>query len=183
MGIRTFFQSRSLRKLEQMNDRHKEMKHMSNIHSVLILFSVTSTKDLEKWKNHFNNMSREKIKFSFVFFVHHKQDIKLEQDKNGLTFYQSSLKWNGLLKETNSLNELIHKKFDLVLDLNFENVFLLNWIFVKAIAALRVGYGHQTTLTPYYDLTILTDDPKSQPKLYIDQVFYFLDKINSNEIK
>ena len=183
MGIRTFFQSRSLRKLEQVNNRHKEMKHMSKIHTVLILFSVPSLKSLDKWKQHFNNLSREKIKFSYIFYVQQKNESDFEQADNSLTFFHSSLKWNGLLKETNSLNELIQKKFDLVIDLNFENVFLLNWIFVKANTALRVGYGHQTTLTSFYDLTILTNDPKNQPKLYIDQVFYFLDKINSNEIK
>ena len=180
MGLRTYLQQRKIIRENQMNSREKAIKNWSQIRSILILCSVKTADDWDRWNKYFvvpNSTKRD------VFILGFNNDLSkelLETYKNSLLLNKKDLNWFGMIKNPTVIQHLFNQQFDLVLDFNLEDTFLLNWIYVKTNASLRVGPGERLKMNSYFDLIINMDDSNTQPKLYLEQIINFLEKINLN---
>lgn len=175
MSIRSYLQKRRLASENKTIARQKKIKNLSEIKSVFALVSVHTMDEYHKWEQFFNNFPYRKLDIEWVAFLL-KSDKTAEYPDNVLVDKDINL-W-GFPKQAQFLKGKFSNIYDLTLDLNFDNVYLLNWIWVNLNAHLRVGSDFKKEMLPYYDFTMSTKDPVNQPKLFIDQVFYFLDNIN-----
>lgn len=183
MGMKTYLQKRMIQKTNRKNERQKQMKNLSEINSVLILATFKDVEEYDKWKQYYKNIAKEKQKISLLAFVSNKLDESKIDGTSQNLILPSHIKWTGMLKNGNSIDHIINQKYDLVIDMNFDGVFILNWAFVQVNSLLRVGPDISSFMESYYDLKIKTKDALKQPKLFVDQVFYFLEKINANGYK
>lgn len=180
MGIVAFLRDRKIRNTNIKNTRIKVFKPLSDIHSILVIASLSSLKEKEKWQTYFKNLSKHKVNIELLCFVNSKvEDIENNGDVAQVIF-PSHVSFFGNVKMTESIAQLMDENYDLVLDLNFAEEDFLNLFFVKVDASLRVGGDFNDKMDSYLDLKIKTDEPKIKAKLFIDQVFYYLGKININ---
>ncbi|NOR87722.1 MAG: hypothetical protein GQ527_08950 [Bacteroidales bacterium] len=180
MGLISFFQKRNLKKAQASNQRQKVMKNLMEMKSLLVLCSVNSMEEWEKWQRYFENRIYNFSKIQLVVFI---QDKNLKEKPKSISadlFIPMEVSWTGMPKDKQSIKKYISDHYDLVIDLNFDDIFVLNWILVNSAATLKVGAGIRNEVHEFYDLIIKTETANKQPKLYIDQVFYFLQQINEN---
>ncbi|NPD47117.1 MULTISPECIES: hypothetical protein [unclassified Lentimicrobium] len=180
MGIIAFLQDRKIRNTDIKNPRRKVFMPLSDIHSILVLASLSNIDEREKWKTHFKNLSKNKVNIDFLCFVNSKSEDKENNVDLDQVIFPSHLSFLGNIKMTESVSAIIDKKYDLLIDLNFDELNILNYLIVKVNTSLRVGGDFNKKMDSYLDLKIKTDEPRLKPKLFIDQVFYYLGKININ---
>lgn len=180
MGIIAFLHDRKIRNTNIKNTRLKVFKPLSDIHSILVIASVSSLEEKQKWDTYFKNLSKHKMSIDVLCFINSKTEDKDNKEEVPQAIFPSHISFFGNLKMTESVAQLADKKYDLLLDLNFDGVAILNYLMVKIDTSLRVGGNFNDNMDSYLDLKIKTDEPKIKPKLFIDQVFYYLGKININ---
>lgn len=76
----------------------------------------------------------------------------------------------------------INTKFDLLIDINFSNLFPLLYVSSISQAGLKVGLSGEKPESSPFDLMISMTRPVNAEK-YLDQVLYYLDMINSESAK
>ncbi|HAX92452.1 MAG TPA: hypothetical protein DCY25_00650 [Bacteroidales bacterium] len=76
----------------------------------------------------------------------------------------------------------INTKFDLLIDINFMNLFPLFYASSLSQAGIKVGLSGENPETSPFDLMISMKSPVSTEK-YLDQVLYYLDMINSESAR
>jgi len=179
MGVKTYLQKRILNKEAQRNKREKQMKNLLDMRSLLVVCSVASLKEWEKWKIVFSNATLKEVEV-LAFVNTEKMPLEKDAGMEPNVIYPKQLNWLGRMKNEDTLRTFVDKKYDLLIDLNFDYRFILNWVFIKSQAGLKVGSNHRKTMLEHFDLIIKTESAKDKPKLYIDQVFYFLQNINKN---
>lgn len=180
MGIIAFLQERKIYKTDIKNTRLKAFKPLSDIHSILVIASLSSLEEKERWNVYFKNLSKHKLNFEFLSYINSKSEDKDNKNEEAQVIFPSHISFLGNIKMTESVSKTMEKKYDLVLDLNFDELNFLNYLIVKADASLRVGGDFNKKMDSYLDLKIKTSEPRIKPKLFIDQVFYYLGKININ---
>jgi len=175
MGIRAYLQKRRLATEDRNITRQKKIKNLSEIKNVLAVISLNSLQDYEKWKQIFKNISKNSFQIEWICYL---SDFGKNIDLPANVVTKYDVNFLGFPRKGQFLKEKFAKTYDLTLDLNFDNVYLLNWIWVILNSNLRVGSDYKKNMLSYYDFTMSTKDPVNQSKLFIDQVFYFLDTIN-----
>jgi len=175
--MRSYLQKQALKKEDQLQIRQKEMKNLSEMKQIFAVVSITSMEEYDKWKRLLGNFENKNLKITWVCYVVNIAKDQLEElPENVYTKYD--MNFFGFPKANLDLKKKYHAKYDLTLDLNFDHVYLLNLIWVTLNSGLRVGATEKKEMKEYYDFFFSTSNPKEQPKLFIDQVFYFLENIN-----
>lgn len=181
MGIKAYFQQRLLEKENKKNSRHKLLNNFMDMKSVLVLCSVKSVKEWRSWKVYFDNLSPHIKKVDIIAFMDVKnKPEEMEDTASEYLFYPHHLNWFGNLKEKSNIEKMIDYPYDLLIDLNFDQQYILNLILAKSKSTLKVCSDSKNEISYFCDLVIKTDSAKTKQKLYIDQVFYYLQQINSN---
>jgi len=180
MGLKTYFQRRILRKADELNERKKEMKNLLKMRSALVLCSVNSQKEAENIKTVFSNLSHKFKKIEVLAFVEKEKMPESSDDIPSQIIYSQQLNWMGNVKNSNALSAFVNEKYDILIDMNFNNRFVLNRVLVESRALLKVGSNQRESMLDYFDLIIKTDGAQTKTKFFIDQIFYFLQNINKN---
>lgn len=176
MGIRAYMQMRGLAKENRNVLRQKKIQNLSEIENAFACVSIASLQEYNRWYNIFKNISSNRFKIEWVSYLSDSKNHLEDLPTN--VFTKDDINFLGFPKNAQYLKGKFSNSYDLSLDLNFDNVYLLNWIWVNLDSQLRVGSHIKKGMLPYYDFTMSTKDPVNQSKLFIDQVFYFLDNIN-----
>ena len=180
MGLRSYFQNRILQKKELENVRKKDIKNLLSMKSLLALISVDTNEEKEVWKRYFENISSNFEKVDVLFYVAKKSVNSIEDDKEEDTIYAHQLNLSGSLKNNNRTDVYTDYPYDLIIDINFDDIYILNYMFVKSVASLKVCAEQRVRHHQVSDLLIKTDLAEKKQKLYIDQIFYYLQQINAN---
>ena len=180
MGLRSYFQNRILQKKELENVRKKDIKNLLSMKSLLALISVDTNEEKEVWKRYFENISSNFEKVDVLFYVVKKSVNPIEDEKEEDTIYTHQLNLSGSLKNNNRTDVYTDYSYDLIIDINFDDIYILNYMFVKSVASLKVCAEQRTRHHQVSDLLIKTDLAEEKQKLYIDQIFYYLQQINAN---
>lgn len=176
MGVRSYLQKQRLFSEDRKLIRQKKIQNLSEINHVFALVSIRSMGEYEKWKNIFKNLSHDRFTFDWISFLTDYQESKQTLPEN--VFTKNDINLLGFPKKTEFLKGKYSNTYDLSIDLNFENIYMFNWMWVNINSHLRVGSDYKKNMLPFYDFTMSTKDPVNQSKLFIDQVFYFLDQVN-----
>jgi len=180
MGLKSYFQNRRLNKEALRNTRKKELKNLLGMSSLLVLISVETNEDKEVWKRYFKNISSNFEKVDLLFYVNKKSKNTDEDDKEDDSVYPHQIGLFGGIKQKDRLELYTTYAYDLIIDMNFIDIYLLNYIFVKSVAGLKVCAEQREHQHQYSDLLIKTDSADEKQKLYLDQIFYYLRQINAN---
>ncbi|OYT17705.1 MAG: hypothetical protein B7C24_01290 [Bacteroidetes bacterium 4572_77] len=178
MGIRGFIRKRKLQKALEENSRLKVIKNLGRMRSVLVVCSVKTPDGLLKYKQYFRNLDQNFSRIDVLFYMPMAIAKEKRDDLDKHILYPHQLNWLGRPIEAKRMKEFREFPYDLLIDLNFDSIFALQWISVKSQAALKVGPMIKNE--DYYDMVIDTKNPMEQSKLYIDQIFHFLRQINNN---
>jgi hypothetical protein len=76
----------------------------------------------------------------------------------------------------------INTKFDILIDINFRELFPLYYVSSLSQAGIKVGLSGENPETSPFDLMISMKNPVNTEK-YLDQVLYYLDMINSESAR
>jgi hypothetical protein len=76
----------------------------------------------------------------------------------------------------------MERKFDVLIDINFRNIFPLRYITSLSKAGLKVGLSDPDPADLPFDLMISVKNPVSLDR-YLDQVLYYLEMMNSGTEK
>lgn len=80
------------------------------------------------------------------------------------------------------MDSFINTKFDLLIDINFSNLFPLMYASSLSQAGLKVGLADDKPESSPFDLMISMTSPVAIEK-YLEQVLYYLEIINSESAK
>jgi len=180
MSIKTYFQKRILQNENKKNSREKQLKNFAEIKSVLVLASLKFEKDWDVWERYFNNLSSHIKKVDIIAFVNEKKNKQDQENLPENLIFPHQINWFGNANDRLKLKAYEEFQYDVLIDLNFDDLFVLNQVFVKSKSTLKVCSDERKTHLQFCDLLLKTDSPNTKQKLYIDQVFYYLRQINSN---
>lgn len=79
-------------------------------------------------------------------------------------------------------NEFMNRKFDIVIDLNFENIFPLAYISSLSVAGLKVGIFEENNKVHQCDM-MLQMSKKTDKGEYLAQVVHYLEMVNRDSDK
>jgi hypothetical protein len=82
------------------------------------------------------------------------------------------------IPESNEANSFINTRFDILIDLNFNKIFTLNYITFLSVAAFKVGLYETESIDTPFDLMMDIKNPVNTNN-YLDQVIHYLEMINS----
>jgi hypothetical protein len=78
--------------------------------------------------------------------------------------------------ESTEANSFINTRFDVLIDLNFRNIFSLNYITVLSIASFKVGLYESERIDTPFDLMMDIKKPVNTDN-YLEQVVHYLEMI------
>ena len=82
------------------------------------------------------------------------------------------------IPESTEANSFINTRFDILIDLNFNKIFTLNYITYLSVASFKVGLYESERINPPFELMMDIKSPVNTDK-YLDQVIHYLELINS----
>ena len=82
------------------------------------------------------------------------------------------------IPESNETQDFINKKFDILIDINFDKIFTLRYITVLSNALFKVGLSEPENYSTPFDLMMEIKKPVSVEN-YLTQILQYLEMINS----
>lgn len=156
--------------------------NFQDIKSIGIVWDASNTEDFRSLSRFHQKMSEKNIEIS-IFGYYTGKDLPAQ--------YTAIRYLNCLKKEetdffyrpvTASASEFIDRQFDLLIDINFKNLFTLLYVSTLSRARFKVGLSGSNPETSPFDLMISaksTIDIES----YLEQVIVYLEMINSGTTK
>jgi hypothetical protein len=83
---------------------------------------------------------------------------------------------------TSETDKFIKNRFDVLIDLNFRNLFPLVYVSSLSVASLKVGLSDSRPESSPFDLMISLKNTVSIDE-YLEQVILYLEMINSETVK
>jgi len=182
MGLKSYLQRQIIQKENRLNSRQKAMRNLSEMKSALIVCSINTIQEYDEWLNYFEDDRKGLEKLDILACSKSKEMNGAIEGAvlNPNIIFEKQTNWLEKPKNLNYIEKFTDYKYDIVIDLNINGFFALDYVFVKSKAALKIGQGLRDDFNTYYDLCIKTNDSKNQPKLFLDQVFYYLQQMNKN---
>ena len=112
-------------------------------------------------------------------YIKKKENISQKIDKTGFNYFSySDLNW--YLKPKNPIvNAFIEEEYDILIDLNVNNVYPIQYISGLSNAKLKVGNFDMKNMN-YYDFMINVNDDFTVDN-YIEQIKHYLNTINNKK--
>ena len=82
--------------------------------------------------------------------------------------------------ESTEANSFINNRFDVLIDLNFNKIFTLNYITILSVASFKVGLYESERIDSPFDLMMDIKNSVNTDN-YMDQVVHYLEMINSGD--
>lgn len=136
-GIQKFVLKNKLSKLK----RKIRVHNLSTANSALLLYVFTDQAREKQMRDFARFLKEEGIKVSSLAFIPKKIKEESEQAVEELSYFyfdKSELSWLGI-PQSNRLKKMITEDFDLLIDLNFEEQFPLQYISSLSRAKFKVG--------------------------------------------
>ena len=173
MGLKSKLANRILNsKLNSVN-REKKVFNLDSAQTAGILWEINQ-------KESFEHLEKELIESGikpFGLCYSQSKKIIIPDGINGFTRKQTT--WSEIPKVA-LVEDFIHQKFDLLIDLTRQNFFPL--VYVTALSEATFKIGSSGFAASYFDLDI---EFKEQPETsqLTDQILYYLKRINKTTIE
>ncbi len=154
LPILHFFGQFIVRKLtkNQENSRIPTFINLNEAKSICIVYNQNKPEDVPIIQKYIDYLQEWKKSVVLVSFANDETLVK--NDLRQITMSPKQLRWTGLPK-TENMVQLLQTKFDILIDLNFDNQVALEFLALKIEAKLKITNDRNLAI-PYHDLYILT---------------------------
>ncbi|HEY5470586.1 MAG TPA: hypothetical protein VIK07_08690 [Bacteroidales bacterium] len=150
----------------------------SQIRNIGIVWDASNTADFSSLSKFCQKMHEKNIEVKILGYFPGKE---LPNQYTAIR-YLTCLRKNELsffyIPETSEANSFINNRFDVLIDINFNKIFTLNYLTFLSMAAFKVGLFESERNDTPFDLMMEIKRPVSADN-YLDQVLHYLEMINS----
>jgi len=174
MGIKSKLANRILNSKLDLVVREKKVVNLDSAQTVGILWETDQQDAFIRVKNelYLAGITAEGL----CYFPLRKTLIP--EEINGFSRKQTS--WWLEIPRTQLVEDFIHQKFDILIDLSGQKKFPLVYTTALSEAAFKIGYAGSST--NYFDLNIEFQD-KPETSQLAEQILYYLKRINKTTIE
>jgi HSP90 family molecular chaperone len=155
--------------------------NFSQIRKIGIVWDATNTTDFSSLSRFYQKMHEKNIEVSILGYF---QGNELP-DKYTALRYLTCLKKKELnyfyIPLSTEATSFIQNRFDVLIDVNFNKIFTLNYLTILSESAFKVGLFESDKIDSPFDLMIEIKSPVSTEN-YLDQVVHYLDMIEAEAI-
>ena len=174
MGLKTRIANRILNTKLRLVAREKKVFNLDSAQTAGILWEINQ-------KESFDRLNKELVKFGIkttglCYFPLRK--LVIPEDIIGFSRKQTNY-WTEI-PNSDLVDDFIHQKFDLMIDLTGQKYFPIAYITALSEATFKIGYAGSSQ--NYFDLNI---DFQATPETsqLADQILYYLKRINKTTIE
>lgn len=174
-GIQNFLLKRKLAKRK----RKVQVHNLGTAKSAILLYTYHNNQREKEVRDFAKFLKEEGIKVTSLAFISKKikEESKMPKEElNYFYFTKEELNWMKVPK-SNRIKKLMNEHFDLLIDLNLEQSFPIEWISCLSNSAFKVG-GNKGYQSESCDLLLGTKE-ESITALQ-EQCMYYLNMINRN---
>jgi len=174
MGLKSKIANRILNSKLSSVVREKKVFNLDSAKSAAILWEIDQKESFERVESELRNAG---IKTSgLCYFQSNKGAIPNEI--NGFSRKQTS--WFAEVPNTELVEDFIHLKFDILIDLTRQKCFPMVYVTALSEATFKIGYSGNSV--NYFDLNIEFSEQPETGQL-ADQILYYLKRINKTTIE
>ena len=174
--FRLYVGSRSLRKMIEKNARNVSYSNINDVKNIGLVWDASDPKEFKTISAFHTKMGQRGINVKVIGFYDQKE---LPGDYTAIHYF-TCLKRNDLnyffKPSTPESDVFMDEKFDVLIDLNFKNVFPLLYITSMSRGSIKVGLYTEDSSAPF-DLMIDQIEPAVND--YLEQVVHYLEMINN----
>jgi hypothetical protein len=168
--------SRALRKKIDNNRRTVSYSNINNVKNIGIVWDASDPKEFKNISAFHSKMGQRGINVKVIGFYDHKE---LPGEFTAINYF-TCLKRTDLniffKPSTPESETFIDEKFDVLIDINFKNLFPLHYITSMSRGSIKVGLFTEDNSAPF-DLMI--DQRETTVNDYLEQVIHYLEMINN----
>jgi len=174
MGLKSKLANRVLSSRLGSVSREKKVVNLDEANSVGILWEIDQRDAYIKIEN---ELYLAGIKQTGLCYFPLRKAVILEEI-NGFSRKQTS--WWLEIPKTQLVEDFIHQKFDILIDLTGQKSFPMVYATALSEATFKIGYAGSST--NYFDLNIEFQD-KPETSQLAEQILYYLKRINKTTIE
>jgi hypothetical protein len=137
---------------EQQNKRKPTFINLDEAKSICIIYNQNRKDDIPVIQKYLDYLHEWKKNVVVVAFS--DDETLAKNDLRQFVTSPKELRWTGLPK-TENITQLLQTSFDILIDLNFDNVVCLEYLALKIHAQMKITNDRDIDI-PYHDLYILT---------------------------
>ncbi|MBI9039435.1 MAG: hypothetical protein JEY97_14980 [Bacteroidales bacterium] len=170
--IGNYFLNQELKKISRI----KKLLNYTEIKNIGILYKFDSENTYNKVSGFVEKMKNDNKKLKALGFIKDKKISEKFLPKLSFDFFsENDLNWYKK-PDNKYVRDFINTEFDLLINLDFENIFPLKYITAKSKAFLKTGLLNDQS-SKYFDLMIKMDNSKDLDEFF-SQVIHYLSIIN-----
>ena len=177
-GTRLFIGRLALKQRRRKIRRYKKFNNLRNAHKIGIVWDGSNTEDFEALTAFFQEMQERNIQVDIVCYY----PRKILPDKYTAIRYLTCIKRTDLnylfIPKTDDIEEFINTPYEILIDMNENNLFPVRFISVLSRAEFKVGI-ESSSYRNELDMTININN-KYDARYYLEQVKYYLEMINTS---
>lgn len=174
MGIKSKLANRILNSKLNLVVREKKVVNLDSAQTVGILWEIDQQDAFIRVKN---ELYLAGIKETGLCYFPLKKAM-IPEEINGFSRKQTS--WWLEIPKTQLVEDFIHQKFDILIDLTGQKSFPMVYATALSEATFKIGYAGSST--NYFDLNIEFQD-KPETSQLAEQILYYLKRINKTTIE
>ena len=174
MGIKSKLANRILNSKLDLVVREKKVVNLDSAQTVGILWEIDQQDAFIRIKN---ELYLAGIKETGLCYFPLKKAV-IPEEINGFSRKQTS--WWLEIPKTQLVEDFIHQKFDILIDLTGQKSFPMVYATALSEATFKVGYAGSSP--NYFDLNIEFQD-KPETSQLAEQILYYLKRINKTTIE
>ena len=176
-GIRQFIGRKILISKAKRLRRHKRFNSLHNAHKIAMVWSVEKEDDLKIINSFHKEMQKRDIQTDIIcYFPGPVLPNNLTALRHINCFKLSDLNYL-YIPVSPGIIEFINTQYEILIDINFENRFPLQWITALSVAELKIGTV-DSDINNLMDMTFDLSD-KKETAYYLEQVKRYLEMINT----
>ncbi len=176
-GIRFFFGRTILKNRRNKIRRIKKFNNLRNSHKIGIVWDGSKPDDFDSISSFYQDMQNINIQVDIVCYY----PDKVLPDKYTAIRYLNCFKQSDLnlffIPQVYDINEFINTPYEILIDINNNEYFPLEFITTLSRAEFKVGH-ERLKYKDQLDMTMSTDKA-NDPAYYLEQVKYYLEMINT----
>jgi len=170
-----------LRKKAAKSKRRMVYQNFKVINSIGIVWDASNEQEFKTLAKFHQQMQERNIDVQIIGYY----DGKNLPDKYTAIRYLSCIRKNEVnlfgIPKSDDIQAFIYKKFDVLIDINFDNLFTLRYITVLSNALFKVGLSEPENHSAPFDLMMEIKKPVSVDN-YLKQVVQYLEMMNSKTL-
>ena len=166
-----------LRKRVSRTNRKMEYRNFMDVRSIGVVWNASNHEDFHALARFHQKMQERNIEVKILGYFNGKHLPDQYTAIRYLTFIRKSETNLFYIPESTESQEFTNRKFDILIDINFEKIFPLFYVTKLSKASLKVGLFDPEADTPF-DMMMEVKHPV-KPDEYLIQVIQYLEMIKN----